>query len=114
MEESTPALSPGTSDDKLPRPAALTIRHEPAPMTTLSVLPRLGLPAALLLLPLSGGQQQGPADLVFKNAKIYTANDKNPRAEAVAVKGDKILFVGKNDAADKLVGPATKVIDLRG
>lgn len=83
-------------------------------MTTLSVLPRLGLPAALLLLPHAGRRQEGPPDLVFKNARIYTANDKAPRAEAVAVKGDKIVFVGKSDAADKLVGPATRVIDLKG
>ena len=80
----------------------------------LSVLPRFGLPAVLLLLPHAGRRQEGPPDLVFKNALVYTANDKNPRAEAVAVKGDKIVFVGKSDAADKLVGPATKVIDLKG
>ncbi len=83
-------------------------------MTLLSVLPRLGLPAVLLLVPHAGDRQAGPADLVFKNARVYTANDKNPRADAVAVKGDKIVFVGKNDAADKLVGPATRVIDLKG
>ena len=84
-------------------------------MTTLSVLPRFGVPAVLLLLlPPAVRRQDGPPDLIFKNARIYTANDKSPRAEAVAVKGDKIVFVGKNDAADKLAGPATKVIDLRG
>ena len=82
-------------------------------MTTLSVLARLGLPAALLLVH-PGGRQDGPPDLIFKNARVYTANDKSPRAEAVAVKGDKIVFVGKSDAADKLVGPRTRVIDLKG
>jgi len=84
-------------------------------MTTLSVVPRFGVPAVLLLLlPHAGRRQDGPPDLIFKNARVYTANDKSPRAEAVAVKGDKIVFVGKNDAADKLVGPATRVIDLKG
>jgi len=82
-------------------------------MTTLSVLARLGLPAALLLVH-AGGRQDGPPDLIFKNARVYTANDKSPRAEAVAVKGDKIVFVGKSAAADKLAGPGTKVIDLKG
>ena len=70
--------------------------------------------AAALLLSATTASQQGPADLVFKNARVYTANDQNPRAEAVAVKGNKIVFVGRNDGADRLVGPATKVVDLKG
>ena len=82
-------------------------------MTTHSLIPRLGILAGLLL-PRASDQQQSPADLVFTNARVYTANDKSPRAEAVAVKGDKIVFVGKNEAAARLVGPATKLIDLRG
>src|ERR1044071_5421721 len=81
---------------------------------TLSVLSRFGLPAVLLLLPHAGRRQNAPPQPIFKNPRNYTANDKSPRAEAVAVKGDKIVFVGKNDAADKLAGPATKVIDLKG
>ena len=82
-------------------------------MMTLRVVSRTALLAGLLLSR-SGGAQQGPADLVFRNARVYTANDKSPRAEAVAVKADKIIYVGKNDGADRLVGPATKVIDLKG
>jgi predicted amidohydrolase YtcJ len=70
--------------------------------------------AVALLLSASATPQQTPVDLVFKNARVYTANDKSPRAEAVAVKGNKIVFVGKNDGADRLVGPATKVVDLKG
>ena len=37
-----------------------------------------------------------PADLIFKNGNIYTVNDARPKAEAVAVKGDRIVFVGSN------------------
>lgn len=51
-----------------------------------------------------------PPDLVFLNANIYTANDKQPRAEAVAVKGDRITFVGTTAEAKKLGG---RVIDLQ-
>jgi predicted amidohydrolase YtcJ len=71
-------------------------------------------PLAAFLLSLLVQAPQGPADLIFRNAHVYTADDRNPRAEAVAVKGDKILFVGKNDGAAKLAGPATRVIDLKG
>jgi predicted amidohydrolase YtcJ len=58
--------------------------------------------------------QQEPADLIFRNGRVYTGNDRSPQAEAVAVKGTKIVFVGSNSAANRLTGPATKVIDLKG
>jgi predicted amidohydrolase YtcJ len=54
------------------------------------------------------------ADLVFKNGNIYTANESMPRAQAVAIKGDRIVFVGSNDAVQKLVGKDTRVVDLHG
>jgi predicted amidohydrolase YtcJ len=55
-----------------------------------------------------------PADLVFKNGNIYTVDDARPKAEAVAVKADRIVFVGSNGEAQKYVGRNTRVIDLRG
>ena len=58
--------------------------------------------------------QQEPADLIFRNGRVYTGNDRSPQAEAVAVKGSKIVFVGSNSAANRFTGPATKVIDLKG
>ncbi|HEX4900312.1 MAG TPA: amidohydrolase [Pyrinomonadaceae bacterium] len=62
--------------------------------------------------------QQRPAaqvaDLVFINGAVYTANDRQPHAEAVAIKGDRILFVGSNTAARSHVGKNTRVIDLQG
>ena len=45
-----------------------------------------------------------PADIVFKNGNVYTANDKSPQAEAIAVKADRIVFVGTNAEAQKYVG----------
>ena len=50
-------------------------------------------------------------DLVLANGNIYTVHDKQPRAEAIAVKGDRIVFVGSNEDAKKF--HAAKVIDLR-
>jgi len=54
------------------------------------------------------------ADLVFKNGNIYTANEQQAHADAIAVKADRIVFVGSNDEAQKYVGPQTRVIDLHG
>ncbi len=68
----------------------------------------------LLLLTLLPAQQSQTADIVFKNGNVYTANDKEPRAEAVAVKADRIIFVGSNAAAQKFVGQSTRVVDLKG
>jgi predicted amidohydrolase YtcJ len=72
---------------------------------------------SLLLLglaPTAENAQKSPADLVFINGNIYTANEKQPRAEAVAVKGDRIVFVGSNAAAKNYEGPTTRIVDLHG
>ena len=55
-----------------------------------------------------------PADLVFINGNIYTVNEKQPHAEAIAIKADRIVFVGSNAAAKKYQGTNTRVIDLHG
>src|SRR5258705_8740625 len=70
--------------------------------------------SALLLSLTASYSPVDSADLVFKNGNIYTANESMPRAEAVAVKGDRIVFVGSNDAVQKLVGKDTRVVDLHG
>src|ERR1044071_4210238 len=72
--------------------------------------------ASVLLLTLTTAPRrtQSAADIVFKNGNVYTANDKAPRAQAIAVKGDRIVFVGSNEAAQKFVGTSTRVVDLKG
>src|SRR4051794_36993069 len=70
--------------------------------------------ATLLLLSLVPVQQSTVADIVFKNGNVYTGNEKAPKAQAIAVKDDRIVFVGTNAAAQKLVGPGTRVVDLKG
>jgi predicted amidohydrolase YtcJ len=54
------------------------------------------------------------ADYVFRNGKVYTLDTKQPWAESVAVKGNKIAYVGSNDGAKEWTGPETKVVDLKG
>ena len=74
------------------------------------------LAATLLLLTFLPAPRpvQSPADIVFKNSNVYTANDKAPRAEAIAVKADRIVFVGSNAGAQKYLGQGTRVVDLKG
>lgn len=55
------------------------------------------------------------ADLVIKNAKIITINEKNPRAEAVAIKGEFIIAVTSNKNINRYIKEGiTKVIDAKG
>ncbi|HQY91331.1 amidohydrolase [Caldilinea sp.] len=54
------------------------------------------------------------ADYLFTNAAVFTADLANPRAEAVAVRGNRIVFVGRSTAAAEWQGPHTEVIDAGG
>lgn len=53
-------------------------------------------------------------DIAFKNGSVITVNAKNENAEAVGVKGNKIVFVGSNSDIDQLIDGHTKVFDLHG
>lgn len=56
-----------------------------------------------------------PADLVIKNAEIVTIDKDNPRAEAVAVKGEFIIAVTSNKKINQYIEEGiTKVIDAKG
>ncbi|WP_308910683.1 amidohydrolase [Pseudokordiimonas caeni] len=54
------------------------------------------------------------ADTVIWGGPVYTADDGNPTAEAVAVKDGRIMGVGNRADIALLVGPSTQVIDLAG
>jgi len=54
------------------------------------------------------------ADLILFNGKIYTVNEQQPWAEAVAVKGGEIIAVGDLNEVKLLSGKATKHQDLQG
>jgi predicted amidohydrolase YtcJ len=58
--------------------------------------------------------QPETAQTVFVNGNIYTMNERQPRAEAIAVKGDRIVFVGSNADAKKYQSAETKTVDLAG
>lgn len=76
------------------------------------------LGTAAVLSPLGSLQAQtggGPvyADLLIKSAQVYTMDGTRPLAEAVAVRGDRILAVGSNQDLSSLEGPRTTIIDGR-
>ena len=54
------------------------------------------------------------ADMVIRNAKVITVDARFSMAEAVAIKGEKIIFVGKNAEIGKHIGSATKIVDAKG
>lgn len=56
----------------------------------------------------------GPVDLVIHNAKVYAADDLGSMAEAVAVRGNKILKVGSEREIMRYRRPQTTVIDAKG
>ena len=53
-------------------------------------------------------------DIAFKNGSVITVNAKDEIAQAVGVKGNKIVFVGTNEEIDQLIDEKTQVIDLKG
>ena len=59
-------------------------------------------------------KKETAADSVFTNGKIYTVNEAQPWAEAIAFIDDKIVFVGSNEEAKAFIGDQTEVIDAGG
>ncbi len=71
------------------------------------------LTAPLLALP-GDSRAAEPADLVLRSAVVHTVDAKRPRAEAVAIRANRIVAVGTNAEAQGFVGPRTRVLDLAG
>jgi predicted amidohydrolase YtcJ len=77
---------------------------------------RLGfqLTAALIAVSAPAVQAQ-EADVIIRNAeRIWTGDSTNPRAEAIAVRGERILYVGSNAGADAHRSARTRLIDATG
>ena len=54
------------------------------------------------------------ADLIITNGTVCTVDEKQPRAEVIAIWRDRIIAVGTRDALDPWRGPTTTVIDAKG
>ncbi len=71
----------------------------------------------IVLLALSagcGGEVQQPAELIFHNAVIWTADDGNPSAQAVAIAQGRFVAVGSDEEVLRHRGDSTQVVDLQG
>jgi len=73
--------------------------------------------AAPLVLVLAGSPlraQENSGERIFFHAKVFTGDPQNPYAEAVAIRGDKIIAVGNLSEVEKSVSAAAERIDLEG
>ncbi len=76
---------------------------------------RLALAATLATLAsLQACERMEEADAVYTNGRIYTVNEAQPWAEAVAIKDGKFLVVGSNADVEAVIGESTEVADLGG
>ena len=57
---------------------------------------------------------EGKADWIYKGGLIYTSDLKNPIAEAVAVRGNQIVFVGSLSEIGLWQGLNTRIVNLDG
>jgi len=64
--------------------------------------------------PAPGGATPEYADVVYRSGSVYTVNPAQPNAQAVAIRGERITFVGSDDEVRRFIGPETRVFDLRG
>lgn len=56
----------------------------------------------------------GPPETLFLNGNIYTVNERQPHAEAIAVKSGRVTFVGSNAEAAQFKDAAGQIVDLQG
>jgi predicted amidohydrolase YtcJ len=78
-----------------------------------SRLPLIGVLVAVA--PTIGAGQRGPdADLIVVNARIFTGDSSQVWAEALAVRGERLMAVGSQATALRYRGPATRLVDAGG
>src|SRR6266576_5611929 len=61
----------------------------------------------------AAAESSQPADLILVNAHVYTVNPQQEWADAIAVRGDKIIAVGDKAKIETYRGKTTKVIDAQ-
>jgi predicted amidohydrolase YtcJ len=72
------------------------------------------LSMATVLAAASPAAAQNTADLVLTNGKVVTMDPDRPQAEAIAIRGDRILAIGSSREMQAYAGPKTRVLDLGG
>lgn len=85
--------------------------------TRLSSILSLAASATLVLTAsacTTAGDAQDTADLVLRGGRVVTVDEALPEAQAIAIRGDRILFVGSDSEVEAYTGRETEVIDLAG
>lgn len=72
------------------------------------------LPLLFLLGWLMACHPTEPADLVLRGGIIHTLQGDQPQAEAVAIRGNRIVYVGDAKGAEAFIAAPTRVMDLQG
>jgi predicted amidohydrolase YtcJ len=70
--------------------------------------------ASILILACLSLGAEPPADLVVRKAKVIAVDPSSRLADAVAIRGDRIVAVGTDDEIKAFIGPETKSIDAGG
>ena len=70
--------------------------------------------AALTVNSAAFAQAPAPADIVFVNGKVFTADEADHVVQGFAVAGDRFVAAGTDGDVRRYVGPQTRVIDLKG
>jgi predicted amidohydrolase YtcJ len=89
----------------------------PSLMRTFQIGPtcdRLGVLLSLAAVGCALAAPPTPADLVVRNAKIYTVDKERSIAQALAVKDGRVVFVGSAAAVQAWIGAKTRIEDLGG
>lgn len=77
------------------------------------VMPAVAM-AALAAVLRGQAPPPAPADLVLRNGRVITVDDRLPEAQALASHGGRIVALGSNADIARYIGPATRVIELGG
>ncbi|MFI5318592.1 MAG: amidohydrolase [Myxococcota bacterium] len=72
------------------------------------------LAAALIACATATAPPPPPADLVLRGGQIFSAGASDSLAEALAVRGGRVVFVGDDTEAARYIGLATRVVELAG
>lgn len=75
---------------------------------------RVALMGACMVSGAALGAPAGRATTVFYDAQVFTGEPDHPYADAVAIRGDRIIAVGDLTAVERAAGAGARKVDLRG
>ena len=74
----------------------------------------IGIASLIGLALLAACHPRPIANIVIRHARVYTVDSTQPWAQAVAVQGERIAYVGPDSGVERWIGASTRVIDGKG